>query len=109
MGSHVNLGIDYWPVLCDDPQTPTVPIGPISATVGSVILFDVRIRHRGRRNRSPKPRPIMYGGIGREEGRRGATFPIIPHISLNALVFGQHCLRTSPTHMVACIKPTNKD
>lgn len=35
---------------------------PLDATIGTVVLFDLRIRHRGGANRSPSPRPILYCG-----------------------------------------------
>ena len=31
-----------------------------TAEEGSVVLFDLRLRHRGGANRSPAPRPILY-------------------------------------------------
>lgn len=36
------------------PVTPTL-------SVGDVLLFDYRVRHRGLRNQREDPRPVIYG------------------------------------------------
>ena len=48
MGSHVNMGIDYWDAHCTDPASRLTPVGPVAAKTGGIIIFDVRIRHRGK-------------------------------------------------------------
>ena len=50
----------------DDPRTPgSPPHAAIPASRGSVVLFDVRLRHRGTANRSKKRRSILYMGYTR--------------------------------------------
>lgn len=39
--------------------SPTGVISPESV-VGDAVVFDLRLRHRGGRNRSPDPRPLLY-------------------------------------------------
>eukprot|EP00054_Salpingoeca_dolichothecata_P016516 m.96914 g.96914 ORF g.96914 m.96914 type:complete len:490 (-) comp22008_c0_seq3:18-1487(-) len=56
-GSHLNLGIDFWKNKDGAPETP---LHRIEAETGSVVVFDVRIRHRGTANKSDQRRPIVY-------------------------------------------------
>jgi ectoine hydroxylase-related dioxygenase (phytanoyl-CoA dioxygenase family) len=55
MGSHTNV-----PAFSDkDREQPTRSF-PIPANKGDAVIFDIRIRHRGTPNNSPKVRPIIY-------------------------------------------------
>ena len=68
VGSHVYLqsdrGQDYWTAHDFDPLEG-MPHAAIPAQRGSVVLFDVRIRHRGTANRSARRRSILYIGYMR--------------------------------------------
>ena len=50
-------GSAFWKARDADP--PAGDIAP-TADVGDVILFDLRLRHRGGKNRSGDPRPLLY-------------------------------------------------
>ena len=68
-GSHVLVsepgGGDWWHRF-DDPEAPdSPPHAAIPATRGSVVIFDVRLRHRGTANRSNQRRSILYLGYMR--------------------------------------------
>ena len=58
-GSHMNLGIDYWPSAVES-EVPPTPHLAIPAKRGDIVLFDLRTYHRGTPNRSNKVRPIIY-------------------------------------------------
>ena len=61
MGSHVNMGGNqFW---TDRDETPLTRQLALSAKLGSVVVFDMRLRHRGTANRGVRPRPILYVGI----------------------------------------------
>jgi hypothetical protein len=72
MGSHVNLGIDYWDAHCTDPASRLTPVGPVAAKTGGIIIFDVRIRHRG------KVRGKRWGKRVERRGPCVFCLPIIP-------------------------------
>lgn len=59
MGTHVNVKDDLWIEQENDPPTPQLAL---EAIVGDVIIFDMRIRHRGQKNQSPSNRAIGYLG-----------------------------------------------
>lgn len=60
MGSHVSMGIDFWvDSVEDNSQTPRIEL---VASPESVILFDLRVVHRGKANRSKRKRSIAYLG-----------------------------------------------
>eukprot|EP00729_Bicosta_minor_P013724 gene13724-4574_t len=56
---HVNLDSDFWVDQDDSPPTPQLEL---FAKAGDVVMFDMRLRHRGRGNKSSKNRPIGYLG-----------------------------------------------
>lgn len=61
-GSHVNLdhGMGFWSARDESPPTRHVTL---PAQRGDVVIFDMRLRHRGGANRSPLRRPIIYLGV----------------------------------------------
>ena len=59
---HVNLDSDFWVDQDDSPPTPQLEL---FAEAGDVVMFDMRLRHRGRGNKSSKNRPIGYLGYAR--------------------------------------------
>jgi len=67
MGSHVNIEADFWDSRLEEAgsKTPT-PALQLPAKLGSVILFDMRIHHRGRKNKSQRNRAIAYVGYVKE-------------------------------------------
>jgi ectoine hydroxylase-related dioxygenase (phytanoyl-CoA dioxygenase family) len=69
VGSHVHYTEKFGGAAADFWQKhdfePLVPHAAIPADIGTVVLFDVRIRHRGTANRSRKRRSIMYIGYMR--------------------------------------------
>ncbi|EGD83458.1 hypothetical protein PTSG_04065 [Salpingoeca rosetta] len=56
-GSHIPMGPDFWRKRLHDPITP---VHRLDTDVGSAVLFDIRVFHRGTGNPSPHPRPIVY-------------------------------------------------
>ena len=50
---------DFWVDQDDQPPTPQMEL---YAEAGDVVLFDMRLRHRGKGNNSPNNRPIGYLG-----------------------------------------------
>ena len=44
----------------DDGASPTGILSDLTADVGDAVVFDLRLRHRGGRNLSPHPRPLLY-------------------------------------------------
>ena len=61
-GSHVNIHEHGWWEADEQLSHPKTPILALPASEGSVVLFDIRLRHRGSANRSPKSRAILYLG-----------------------------------------------
>lgn len=59
MGSHVYYGNDFF---VDQDDSPPTPQRELFAKAGDVVLFDMRLRHRGRRNKSDNDRAIGYLG-----------------------------------------------
>jgi hypothetical protein len=63
-GSHISTnGNSFWSSQDFQPSTPVLSI---PASVGSVVIFDVRLRHRGGANLSEKRRPIVYMSYARD-------------------------------------------
>jgi len=82
MGSHIpptRDDSDWW-TRQQTAQTPLVQSLELilPATPGTVILFDIRLRHRGGANRSDTPRPILYLGYTMRWFRDAANF-VDPH------------------------------
>eukprot|EP00554_Chaetoceros_debilis_P001243 CAMPEP_0194096602 /NCGR_PEP_ID=MMETSP0149-20130528/57426_1 /TAXON_ID=122233 /ORGANISM="Chaetoceros debilis, Strain MM31A-1" /LENGTH=608 /DNA_ID=CAMNT_0038782581 /DNA_START=36 /DNA_END=1862 /DNA_ORIENTATION=+ len=84
MGSHIpptrdDSDYDWW-TRQQTAQTPLVQSLELilPATPGTVILLDIRLRHRGGANRSDKPRPILYLGYTMRWFRDAANF-VDPH------------------------------
>jgi len=82
MGSHITPirdDSDWW-THQQTAQTPLVQSLEIilPATPGTIILFDIRLRHRGGANRSNEPRPILYLGYTMRWFRDAANF-VDPH------------------------------
>eukprot|EP00039_Didymoeca_costata_P006596 m.91645 g.91645 ORF g.91645 m.91645 type:complete len:500 (+) comp13313_c0_seq2:321-1820(+) len=63
MGSHVNIDLDYWESRENAPETAHLIL---EAAMGSAVVFDMRVKHRGTRNKSDKNRPLVYMGYVRE-------------------------------------------
>jgi len=61
-GENNNRGANW----ADRDFQPTTPRLSIQAKVGSVVIFDVRLRHRGGANHSDKKRPIVYMSYARD-------------------------------------------
>ena len=66
LGSHVKGPVgeqDWWGArqTAGDPRVTQLEL-VLTAEEGTVVLFDMRMRHRGGANRSPEPRPILYVG-----------------------------------------------
>ena len=66
LGSHVAriMGEDHWwqqAQAAGDPMVRSLELA-LDVNQRDVVLFDVRLRHRGGANRSPSPRPILYVG-----------------------------------------------
>ena len=61
-GTHVNVdhGMGFWSAHDESPPTQHAVL---PAKRGDVVVFDMRIRHRGGANRSPRRRPIIYLGV----------------------------------------------
>eukprot|EP01047_Picozoa_sp_COSAG01_P081557 COSAG01_NODE_16303_length_1248_cov_1.859878_2_plen_146_part_00 len=49
----------YWRAVQGRHASPTGTLAP-ELNVGDVVLFDLRVRHRGAANASPDPRPLLY-------------------------------------------------
>mmetsp|Transcript_38847 Transcript_38847/g.91420 ORF Transcript_38847/g.91420 Transcript_38847/m.91420 type:complete len:506 (-) Transcript_38847:41-1558(-) len=64
MGSHVDLGERYWVeaagVGADAGAADVTSHITLEADVGSIVLFNLRMRHCGGGNRGTEPRPILY-------------------------------------------------
>merc|ERR1712100_495398 len=61
-GSHVDMGDHrFWAGdNTGDGASKSTPRIRFSAQVGTVVLFDLRLRHRGGANRASGPRPVLY-------------------------------------------------
>ena len=65
LGSHLRMAQEkdeFWH-LCDDEAKRPTKTAAIAAETGDVVLFDVRIRHRGGPNTKREKRPILYVGM----------------------------------------------
>lgn len=73
-GSHVHVGDDrFW---MDDAggATEATPHLQLRTSPGSLVLFDIRLRHRGRANRGDADRPVLYMSYVQEWFRDGINF-----------------------------------
>ena len=66
---------------------PKVPYFDPDVPAGSAILFDIRVRHRGTRNVSKEPRPIVYAIYNRYWFRDAVNYDNGPPVSISAEEF----------------------
>ncbi len=62
LGSHVRVDGGMWDRVGEEIDEATELDVRLHAGVGTVVLFDLRVLHRGTANRSPANRPILYLG-----------------------------------------------
>jgi len=76
-GSHVDVGDErFWmeDEGSDGGACNATPHLQVAARAGSVVLFDLRLRHRGRANRGAASRPVLYMSYVKEWFHDGVNF-----------------------------------
>ena len=60
-GTQYNYGLEHWSNLVEEGKHP-MPLLKPEGDPGDIVVFDLRLRHRGTANKSDRRRPIMYLG-----------------------------------------------